>query len=307
VRAPAKGRLTLTDPLPAQCRPVQQPDDPQPPARWHGRLALHYQRDASGRTVAHDRHDGPLRVLKPLYPDGAGICQHVLVHPPGGFVGGDRLDVQVQLDAGAHALLTSAGASRFYRSTGARATQDVTLHAAAGARAEWLPLESIAYDGCQARNRLRFTLDAGAEMLGWDLLALGLPAAAQPFAHGRFEQHLQWPGVWLERGRLDAGDRRLLHSPLGLAGQTASATLWFASGTPIAPARRGALLDAARALAARAAAPACGATAPDARLVVVRALAPRIEPAALLLRAVWAAWRGIAWQLPAQPPRVWAT
>lgn len=63
---------------------------------WPGRLNLHYTRDGE-RTIALDRHHGPLRVLQRLYPEGPGICHHVLVHPPGGIVGGDTLEIEAQL------------------------------------------------------------------------------------------------------------------------------------------------------------------------------------------------------------------
>jgi urease accessory protein len=254
----------------------------------------------------HDCHDGPLRVLRSLYPEGSGVCHQVLVHPPGGLVGGDRLAIELVVDAGAHALITSAGASRFYRSAGALAEQDATLHLAAGARAEWLPLETIAYDGCLARNRLRFTLAEDAQVFGWDLLALGLPAAAQPFARGHFEQHIEWPGIWRERGFIDAADRRLLASPLGLGGHSVSATLWFASGAAFDTNRRAALLDAARAVTPEASV-ISGATAPNERMLVLRALAGSVEPAMRLLRGVWAAWRQEAWGLAGDAPRVWRT
>jgi urease accessory protein len=280
-------------------------DDPITSTRWSGHLRLHCRRDGE-RSVMRDGHDGPLRVLRSFYPEGPGICHQVLVHPPGGLVGGDRLAIELDVDAGAHALITSAGASRFYRSAGALAEQDTALRIAAGGRVEWLPLESIAYDDCLARNRLRFTLAEGAQMLGWDLLALGLPAAAQPFVHGKFEQHIEWPGVWRERGFIDATDRRLLASPLGLGGHSVSATLWFASGTAIDASRRAALLDAARAINPEASVTS-GATAPNDRMVVLRALAGSVEPAMRLLRSVWATWRRAAWGLAGDAPRVWRT
>ena len=277
------------------------------PMAWHGRLQLRYSTDGE-RTVAHDRHEGPLRVLQRLYPEGPAVCHHVLVHPPGGIVGGDVLDVDVQLAAGAHALVTTAGATRFYRSAGATARQSVSASLAEGARLEWLPLETIAYGGCLVENTQRFALAPGAEMLGWDLLALGLPAAGDAFERGRYLQHLEVDGAWLERGRRDAADRRLLASPLGLDGRRLLATLWLAAGAPIDPARRDALLDAARDTAAGHALEShAGATAPHPRVVVLRVLAARVEPALALLQAVRGRWRTLAWQLAPHAPRVWRT
>jgi len=277
-----------------------------------GTLHLQYRREGAA-TRAADRHHGPLRVLQSLYPEGPGICHHVLVHPPGGLVGGDRLDVTVAVGPGAHALLTTPGAARFYRSAGPAAVQQVDLQLQPDARLEWLPLEAIAYPGCHGENRLQMTLAPGAELLGWDLLALGLPASGQPFDTGRQRQHLHWPGVWLEHGLIDAADAALREGPAGLAGQRVLGTLWWASGTPMDSARRDALLDRAR--AALAEAPAAdaavtlhaGATSPDARLVLVRLLAQRVEPALAALQRVRAAWRALAWGLLAAPPRIWRT
>ena len=274
---------------------------------WHGRLALQYTRDGE-RTIAHDRHEGPLRVLKALYPEGPAICHHVLVHPPGGIVGGDRLEIDATLDASTHALITTPGATRFYRSSGAVASQRAVLRVAEGARLEWLPLETIAYSGCLAENRLQLELDEGAEAIGWDILALGLPAAGEAFAAGRFTQHLELPGRWLERGRIAAHDVLLLDSPLGLAGQRVMASAWFASGSPLADAQREALLEAARACAAQSAlATRCGVTSPHGAVVVLRVLAARVEPAMALLQRVRGAWRQQAWGLAPNPPRVWQT
>ncbi len=272
---------------------------------WQGELSLRYWRDGEA-TRAHDRHQGPLRVLQALYPEGTGICHHVLVHPPGGIAGGDELQIQVRLEAGTHALITTPGATRFYRSEGATALQQAHLQLQAGARLEWLPLETLAYPGCIADNRVRAELAPGAEMLGWDVLALGLPASGKAFERGSFHQQLELPGQWLERGRIVAGDRVLLDSPLGWAGRRVLATLWFAAGQALAPARRDALLDAARGVVAgHALAPTAGVTAVQPSVLVLRALAPGVETALNLLMQVRAAWRAAAWQLAEETPRVW--
>ncbi len=274
---------------------------------WHGHLQLDYRRDGE-RTTALDRHHGPLRVLQRLYPEGERICHHVLVHPPGGVVGGDVLALDATLAAGSHALITTPGATRFYRSDGALAEQQVQAELAEGARLEWLPMETIAYRRCQAHNRQRFSLAPGAQMIGWDVLALGLPAAGEPFDAGRYLQELALPGLWLERGLIDGSDSLLMHSPLGLAGHTVMATMWLADGQALGRERREALLDGARALIADSALPAtAGVSAPHESLLVLRALGHRVEPVMALLQSVWANWRRQHWGLAPVPPRVWRT
>src|SRR5438067_13815870 len=105
---------------------------------WHARLNLDCRAEAAPggalRTRADLRHDGPLRVLKSLFPEGPGVCHSVIVHPPGGIVGGDTLHVDLALAGGAHALVTTPGATRFYRSGGARAAQTINARIAAGGR-----------------------------------------------------------------------------------------------------------------------------------------------------------------------------
>lgn len=273
---------------------------------WHASLQLAYTRDDT-RSVAHYRHDGPLRILQSLYPEGEGICHNVLVHPPGGLVAGDTLDIRLTVGAGAHGLVTTPGATRFYRSTGEPARQLLHARLDQGARLEWLPLEALAYNQCLAENRAVFELAPGAELLGWDVTALGLPAADQPFVAGRFAQHLEVPGVWLEQGRIDAQDARLMDGPLGLAGQRCLGTLFFVAGEPIARERREAALECVRELIdAHALRATAGATSPHPQVLVVRVLAPLVEPAMQLLKSLRAAWRQQLWQLEAVPPRIWA-
>ena len=273
---------------------------------WHASLQLDYTLEGT-RTVARHAHNGPLHILQSLYPEGDAVCHNVLAHPPGGLVGGDTLDISATVGPGAHGLVTTPGATRFYRSTGERALQRTHLTLAEGARLEWLPLEALCYNACNAENHLTLNLAPGAECMGWDVTALGLPHAGQPFETGRFVQHIEAPGRWLERGVIDAADHRLLESPLGLAGQRCMASLFFVTGRPLDRARRDTALDAARAVMdAHALKATAGATSPNGQVVVVRALAPQVEPAMQLLRQVRAAWRAALWQLCAEPPRIWS-
>lgn len=292
------------------------------PQGWTGNLSLNY-RLVNGRTVAHDRHDGPLRVLKALYPEGHLTCEHVLVHPPGGLVGGDELRVRAHLGAGTRVRLTTPGATRFYRSLGGAAVQRLELQVDERARLEWLPMETLAYDRCKAVNECRIRLAPGAEMIGWDLCCLGLPASGDAFQEGELLQHLEIEGVWLERGLLRADDRLLRESALGLDGQPVVAAVWCASGSPWPDAQRQALQQAAIKVmtglspavsagvppppmaGAPAAVHACGVTSPNAHVVVLRALAQRVEPVFELFKQVRGAWHETLWDTPPTWPRLW--
>ena len=220
---------------------------------------------------------------------------------------GDVLELDVQASGQAHGLITTPGASRFYRSAGELALQDTRIRLSDAARLEWLPAEAIYYDACQAENRLRIELAPDASLMGWDVGALGLPHAGLPFASGTVLQHIEIAGLWLERGRMDAADTRLLKSPLGLAGNNCIATLFFCTGSPLGRARQTAALDAARAcIDGHPLAASAGATSPNPQVVVVRVLAPQVEAAMELLRAIRVAWRAELWQLGAGVPRIWA-
>src|SRR3569832_357555 len=99
---------------------------------WHARLTHQYDSQDS-RTVARHAHEGPLRVLQTLYPEGDSIAHNVLVHPPSGIVGGDTLEIRARVGSGAHAFVTTPGAARFYRSEGEAAVQRATLRLDTGA------------------------------------------------------------------------------------------------------------------------------------------------------------------------------
>jgi urease accessory protein len=287
---------------------------------WNATLKLNYSAEpltftapgngndkAPARSVARYRHSGPLRILQSLYPEGDAVCHNVMVHPPGGLVGGDSLDIQVHVGPGAHGLVTTPGATRFYKSDGAPACQQVNARLEDGARLEWLPLEALAYSGCIADNRAVFDLAPTAELIGWDVTALGLPAAHQPFVRGQFSQHLEVPGVWLERGHIRASDHRLLNSPVGLAGHRCLGTLFFVSGSALPRHRREAALEAVRSrIATHPLQSSAGATSPNPRVIAVRVLAPVVEPAMDLLKSLWAAWRAELWGMGSAPPRTWS-
>jgi urease accessory protein len=272
---------------------------------WLAQLDLQYTVRAA-RTCVHFCHDGPLRVLRSLYPEGDAVCHNVLVHPPGGLVGGDTLDIRVQVAPGAHALVTTPGATRFYKTNGAPATQRTHLQLDAGARLEWLPLEAIAYNQCDAHNLLHLDIAEGAELIAWDITAFGLPHAHEPFEHGSFTQHMEWPGTWLERGTLRADDHLLMNGPLGLAQQRCMSSMVLACGTALTRTQREQLLESTRAvLDAHPQGAWCGITAPNDHMLVLRGLAPVVEPLMQLWQQVRLCWRTQHWGIAPTTPRIW--
>ena len=273
---------------------------------WHAALQLDYQRKAERTDVVH-LHNGPLRVLKSLYPEGPEICHTVLVHPPSGLVGGDRIDIRLTVNPQAHALVTTPGATRFYRTEKGLASQVVVAKIHQNARLEWLPLETIAYNNCQGLNKVCFDIDAGGELIAWDITALGLPTASLPFEQGQLQQHMEIKNIWLERGLIDAKDQRLMSGPLGLANHRCTSTLIFATGTDMSRQKRDLALSLARGVLSNDPNGVfAGVTSPHPRVVVIRALSPLVEPTQTLFRAVWAAWRTGMWEIKNTPPRIWS-
>ena len=239
-------------------------------------------------------------------PDMSGMEATAIIRQLGGTATTVPI-IAITAHAQTHGLITTPGATRFYRSDGPLALQTTHITMQAGSRLEWLPLEALCYNECHAENKLVMALEPGSELLGWDVTAFGLPHANLPFVKGSFAQHIEVPGVWLERGRVDASDKLLMDGAAGLAGARCMVSLFFVTGSILDRKRKQQTLDTARDLiAGHALAATAGATSPNNQVIVVRALAPVVEPAMQLLRAVRNAWRQELWSLPPCSPRIWA-
>ena len=194
---------------------------------WNAELELGYARSGDSTRPVQRRHKGPLRVQKHLYAEGPEVCQHIIVHPPGGIAGGDRLDISASVGTGAWAQITSPGAAKWYRAA-SPAYQQLDLQVAAGATLEWLPQETIVFSAAQAELKTSIELQGDARLFYWDVVALGRPASGERFEHGHFQAQLEIRRdgqlLWHERQRIVGADG-LLDSPIGLDGQPVFATL----------------------------------------------------------------------------------
>jgi urease accessory protein len=284
--------------------PPVLPASPDP--TWQAELHLGFARRGERSVLRENRHCGPLRVQRALYPEGEAVCQAILLHPPSGIAGGDQLHIAVTVDAGAHAQITTPGAGKWYRSGGAEATQCSELRVGAGATLEWLPQETIIFDGARARMETRVTLAADSRFIGWDILCLGRAAAGERFTQGRFDlfyrvDRSQQP-IWLERGGF-AGADPMLASPAGWAGATVCGTLLCSF--PELPENAAALLEACRAIAPADRASHSLSALPG--LIVARYLGQNSEAARHWFVALWAILRPACCGRPAIPPRIWNT
>ena len=212
--------------------------------RWSARMELDFAVRQGRTTLAKMQFHGPLRVQRPFYPEPAPAeaagraqasqpCHCCLLHPPGGLVSGDDLSLDVRLGQDAHALLTAPSASKFYAADAHNVAQRQTndLHVTGGVL-EWLPRETIVYNGARAEMRTSVELDAASACIGWEMVCLGRPAAGETFTTGSVRQSLcvSREGVPLlhEVLRLEGGDALQLGA-CGLGGHAVSATL-FAVG-----------------------------------------------------------------------------
>jgi len=273
---------------------------------WHAELHLRFARAGARSVLRDNRHQGPLRVQKALYPEGEAVCQAIVLHPPSGIAGGDHLHIHASVEAGAHAQLTTPGAGKWYRSGGADASQTLDLQVADGACLEWLPQEAIVFDGARARMNTRIDLAADSRLMAWDILCLGRAAAGERFGAGRIDLacRIERAGspLWVERGGFDGGDA-LLASPAGWAGASVCGTLLVSF--PGLAGQAAGLLDACRAIA-----PTDGArhgiTALPG-LLVGRYLGDNSEAARQWFARLWETLRPACCGRPAVTPRIWNT
>ena len=173
-----------------------------------GQLALGFTNDRGTTRLTHRRHFGPLLVQKPLYPEGSACCHAIIVHPPGGIVGGDQLQIEVTAAEQAHALLSTPGAGKWYRANNRVARQRLRLQSAAGAMIEWLPQETILFDQADVDLDTQVVLHGTGRFIGCEILCFGRTASGERFTRGRVRQRyaVQVDGklIWLEQGTLYA-------------------------------------------------------------------------------------------------------
>jgi urease accessory protein len=269
---------------------------------WNAELELGFERRGDKTVLATRRHDGPLVVQKSLHPEGPGVCHAIVLHPPAGIAGGDDLRLAARAAGQAHALLTTPGATRWYRSAGTWARQRLGFAVARGGCLEWLPQETIVFDSAHAIMETDVALDDGASFLGWEILCLGRTGSGERFASGalRLSTRITRAArpLWVERGAI-GGDSPLQSSAAGLAGHTVCGT-FLAAGADIADD----VLAACREVCAESGA---GTVTRLPGVLVARYLGDGSEDAKRYFISLWSILRPALAGRDAATPRIWRT
>jgi urease accessory protein len=270
-------------------------------AGWQAKLELGFER-AGSRTVLRRRsHFGPLRVQRPFYPEGEELCHVYVLHPPGGLVGGDTLELCVELARGARALLTTPAATKFYRSTGRAARQTVSLRVAREAACEWFPQETIVFGGAHAQASTRVDLEQGGLFAGWEIACLGRPAAGDDYATGHYRSSFElWRGpepIWIDRCVFEAD---MLQASWGMRGCPVFGTFVVSKSAPE-------LTEAIRKCVTSNPAREHFAVSALRELTICRYLGDSSQRALNCFIQAWHVVRPSLWQRAPSVPRIWLT
>ncbi len=215
---------------------------------WLGKLELAYgwQRE---QTIAYRTYaSAPLKLQRSFYPEGGRVCHNVLLHTAGGYVGGDRLEQTITLDPQCHALMTTAAAAKVYGKAHTPVEQRIHCVIGAGASLEWLPQETILFNGAQYQQQLHIELAPTAHLCLWEITRFGRTARGEAFLTGHWRSRTEvWQAgvpLWIDRQRIEG---TLPVSRNGLAGCPLMGTLAWV-GSPLTPAQVMALRELASGL-----------------------------------------------------------
>ena len=270
---------------------------------WHAELELWFEHSRKMTRLMRRRHVGPLAVQRPFYPEADGSAHVYLLHPPGGVAGGDELNIKCFLGPCAHTVFTTPGATKFYKSSRNPSVQRTEISVDTGGVCEYLPQETIVFDGANASINTRVTLAGDALYLGWEFVSFGRPASGEHFTTGELHQRIEilrdGCPIWFEQFRIPGGDP-VITAPFGLAGRPILGTMIYAG-----PAEEG-TIDRIREALGDAATRLFSISRLE-RVIVCRYLGDRMSEAKMLFQRAWEILRETGLGKTAIAPRIWAT
>lgn len=279
------------------------------PGHWRGSLHLSLSNQRGTTCITRRKHSGPLLIQRPFYPEGKQCCHIYLLHPPGGLVGGDQLNCHLDLAPRSQVLVTTPSAGKAYRVDDVNRPQGihVDIDMDEHSSMEWLPQETIAFDGARLNNSTRINLDPNSALLGWEILCLGRPESGEYFTNGSVRQRLE---LWCENKPMllectdYAGGGQIMKAAWGLGGQPVLGTLY--AYCPDQQQRAAALAMCRELLAASDTPANCNASIVN-KILLVRSLGNSTETLRALFTRIWQALRPAIISRAACAPRIWNT
>jgi urease accessory protein len=296
----------------ASITPKPLPDDLESQQGWRARLELGFSANATKTVLKHRKQLGPLAVQRPLYPEG-DVCHTYLLHPPGGVVGGDKLSISARSETDAKALITTPGATKFYRSSGKYAYQRQHLSVEAGAMLEWLPQENIYFPEARVRLDTEIDIEPGGRFIGWEMHCFGRPALKEGFTSGSVvgctQLRIGNELIIAEQLNVQGGDQH--QQSAGLRGNPMLGTMIVTeSDEPLLNMVQTLLCDYQEYLLENKVV--AGVTevtdsSGEHRVMIVRAMGDGTEPMMALFTQVWLSVRRTWFGNIPNTPRIWAT
>ncbi|MFM9038701.1 MAG: urease accessory protein UreD [Betaproteobacteria bacterium] len=280
---------------------------------WEAALSLRLGLRQGRCVVLNQDHRGPLRLQKLFWPEGPNPAHGIVLHPPGGLASGDELALSLELEPGAALVMTTPGAGKWYRAK-TPVRQAFAFELGAGASLEWLPQETLIFEGAALRSRTDWHLDEDAFAASMEILVFGRKESGE--SHIALDLH-QCTSVYVNRQLLYRDPmhyvgRNALNGAAVMAGKHVSGLLWLYS-----PRLRGRLstsqaemLDQSLAAIESTASFAgvfAGASSLGNGMLIIRSVGDDPEALRTHLQQAWSLLRPWLDRPLAHPPRIWAT
>lgn len=270
---------------------------------WDASLKLIFDSRSNKTILARRQHHGPLVIQKVLYPEGDNPAHGVIIHPPGGVAGGDRLQLTVEMQPESAALLTTPGATKWYKSAGRQASQHIEMSIEEQSQLEWLPQENIVFDGADVALKTQVNLSESGTFAGWEVICLGRQASGERWQTGHFRQQLlikrEGRLIWNESSVLSP-ESKVLKAMAGLQSHVVFGSLVVAAGqTPTD------ILQACQQISLDSSARVGVSALPE--IFTARYIGPCAQEAKLYFEKIWHCLRPWYGKREAVRPRIWAT
>ncbi|NQV54364.1 MAG: urease accessory protein UreD [Rhodospirillales bacterium] len=205
---------------------------PAASVKTEGGAKVHFSADGPVTRLKHLYQHDPVRVLFPT-PRPGDITEAAIVTTSGGLVGGDRIDIELRVGSGGKVLAIAQAAEKIYRSAGEDCLIDVKLNAGESTWLEYLPQETILFDGARLRRTTTLNLDSGARILAGEMVVFGRIGSGERmrsgFVRDAWDVSVAGRRVWADALHLDGEIGQAVDHPAGLNGANALATAVYAA------------------------------------------------------------------------------